>query len=83
MSRVIEFNRKGAEQYVKTSIRVGDYAADIFCNTNSTPHRYNYVITRTGQTEILNFGQADSLEAAQEDAEQVIRYMTGNAAKAS
>jgi hypothetical protein len=68
---------------VKTSIRVGDYAADIYCNDQSKPHRYNYVITRIGQTEILNLGQAESLESAQQDAENVIRYMTGNAAKAS
>lgn len=78
MSKVIEFSRKGASRYVKTSVRIGTYAADIFCNSKMSPAKYHFVVTRAGSAEILNWGQADTLEQAQNDAEEVIRYMTGN-----
>jgi|1185.fasta_scaffold54523_3 hypothetical protein len=82
-NNVIEFHRKGASPYVKTSLRIGDYAADIFCNSNAVSNQYSYVITKLDSTEILNLGQADSLEQAQWDAEEVIRYIASAASKAS
>jgi hypothetical protein len=56
-------------------IRLGEYVAEFYVNDKFEPATFHYVISKRGANEILNWGMAYSLEDAQKEARDLIRFM--------
>lgn len=71
-TKIVEFNREGAKQFVKSTERIGEYLIDVFVNAKVDPPVFHYIITRTGNTEILYWGQELNMREAQQRARETV-----------
>ena len=68
-SNSLRFNREAALSSITETIHDGSYFADLFANQKIEPPVYHYIITQSGSSEILDWGQGFSLDTVREQAE--------------
>lgn len=54
----------------------GDYRAEIFVDSRSTPMLFHFIVTSIHAAEILSWGQELSLEAAEKSAMDSMLYLS-------
>ena len=68
-SKGLRFNREAASNSIAETIQDGFYFADLFANNKIQPPVFHYIITQSGSTEILDWGQGFSMDAIRQQAE--------------
>ena len=71
-SEGLRFNREAALSSIAETIRDGFYCADLFANEKIQPPIYHYIITLTGSTEVLDWGQGFSMDSVRTGAESYL-----------
>lgn len=67
---LLTYNRDAASSAIVETLQDGPYVADLFANDKVDPPVYHYIITCSGSSEVLDWGQTFSMESSRRLAEE-------------
>ncbi len=73
-ARALQFNREAALSSIVETIEDDLYIADLFENSRVQPALYHFIITRRGSSEVIEWGQAFSMNAIRNAAEEWLEH---------
>lgn len=73
-ARALQFNREVALSSIAETIEDDLYAADLFENKQVQPALYHFIITRRGSSEVIEWGQAFSMDAIRNQAQDWLEH---------
>ena len=73
-SRALQFNREAALSSIAETIEDDLYVADLFANEKVQPALYHFIITRRGSSEVIEWGQAFSMDAIRNAAREWMEH---------
>jgi hypothetical protein len=66
---------------VKKTLAIGEYLAEMYVDSRSTPAVYHYIVTRKDSAEIISWGQEFSAETAERSALDTILQLNSHLKK--